>query len=186
MHERMTITMNDVADALGVSEAGVRKWFNRMPMCSVNIRRVPHFRPDEVIVRLRRARKRGCDSDEAFAILKIDAKRRNAEPSLPLGADAERRAAELRDCLNDLELARYLAVRGALHAGLIGALWSEAFKANLQTLLDLSLIHPSVMLYVFGGNHSELPQSAERWRHWANAYAVPLLAVIRHLQKEAA
>lgn len=186
MHERMTITMNDVAGALGVSEAGVRKWFNRMPMCSVTIRRVPHFRADEAIVRLRGARKRGCDSSEAYSILQIDAKRRNAEPSLPLGANAEQRAAELRGCLTDLELARYLAVRGALHAGLIGALWSEAFKANLQTLLDLSLIHPSVMLYVFGGNHSELPQSAERWRHWANAYAVPLLAVIRHLQKEAA
>ncbi|WP_128151071.1 hypothetical protein [Paenirhodobacter ferrireducens] len=181
----MTITMNDVAGALGVSEAGVRKWFNRMPMCSVTIRRVPHFRADEAIVRLRGARKRGCDSDEAFAILKIDAKRRNAEPSLPLGADCERRAAELRACLTELELSRYLAVRGALHAGLIGALWAEAFKADVGVLLDLALIHPSVMLYVFGGDHSELPQSADAWRHWGHAFAVPQLATLRHLQKAA-
>lgn len=186
MHERMTITMNDVAGALGVSEAGVRKWFNRMPMRSVNIRRVPHFRVDEAIVRLRRARKRGCDSDEAFAILQIDAKRRNAEPSLPLGAEAERRAAELRGCLTDLELARYLAVRGALHAGLIGALWSEAFKADVAVLLDLAIIHPSVLMYVFGGDHSELPQTADAWRNWGHAFAVPQLATLRYLQKEAA
>ncbi|AOZ68602.1 hypothetical protein LPB142_04105 [Rhodobacter xanthinilyticus] len=187
-HERMTISLYDVASALNVSEAAARGWLLRSGA-------IPHFarsrypalmRPDEIIVRLRGARKRGCTSNEAFAILQIDAQRRDAEPGIPFGADCERRAAELRACLTELELSRYLAVRGALHAGLIGALWAEAFKADVGVLLDLALIHPSVMLYVFGGDHSELPQSADAWRHWGHAFAVPQLATLRHLQKEAA
>jgi hypothetical protein len=187
-HERMTISLYDVASALNVSEAAARGWLLRSGA-------IPHFarsrypaimRPDEVIVRLRRARKRGCTSDEAYRILQIDAQRRDVEPGIPPGADAERRVHDLRACLTELELSRYLAVRGALHAGLIGALWSEAFKADVAVLLDLAIIHPSVLMYVFGGDHSELPQTADAWRHWGHAFAVPQLATLRYLQKEAA
>lgn len=188
MHERMTVTAQDVADALNVSLNSARGWLLRFkPIPNARgLRKPALMRVDEVIVRLRSARQRGLAGFEAHRLLKIDAERRTADPGLPLGADAARRVREMRECLTELELSRYHAVRGALHAGLVGCLWGDAWRADIGLLLDLALIHPSVLLYVLGDDHSELPTDTRQWALWAQAYAAINLAVTRYTQKEAA
>lgn len=187
MHERMTITAQEVADALNVSLNSARGWLLRFkPIPNMRGLRQPALmRADEVIVRLRGTRQRGCAGFEAHRILQIDRAKRTADPGLPLGADPARRVHEMRECLTELELSRYHAVRGALHAGLVGCLWGDAWRADIQTLLDLALIHPSVLMYVLGDDHSELPTDTKQWAQWAQAYAAVNLAITRHTQKAA-
>ncbi len=188
--ERMTLSMADIAPALGASIAGVRKWLlgSRHPI---------HFahgggaarafmRPDDVIVRLRKERKRGCDTADAVKLLRVDAERRTAEPTLPLGGDAHRRVRDLKSAMTDAEHSRYHVIRGLLHSALVRALWSDAWRSNIPELLDAALIHPSITLYVLGDEPSELPQTHDQWTHWANAFAtVNLYSVTTPIQKAA-
>lgn len=96
MHERMTITAQDVADALNVSLNSARGWLLRFkPIPNMRGLRQPALmRVDEVIVRLRGTRQRGLAGFEAHRILQIDRAKRTPDPGLPLGADPARRVHE--------------------------------------------------------------------------------------------
>lgn len=115
----------------------------------------------DVVIRLRRARKRGLGGEELQELVLVEACRRQDEGRDDMYVGEE--DSEILDVLTDVEIARLNEVRTAFRMtcfalGLDPALYQEKLH-----------LHPGVLRYVLTADAAELP-TERGWASWTRAF----------------
>jgi len=167
-----TTSATDLIDLFGWSYQSTYRWFSRHPdgyPPHTNRDRGRYFRLEDVVGRLRDARKRGLYGEELEAVVKHDAKvRRTAShEDLYIGEDVERRADKVIAALTPNELDRLKACKKAFTSAAI-----SAGSIGLTRLRHALILHPAILRYVLTKNNAELPVGDLGWFSFSKALCV--------------
>lgn len=157
------ITSACLMGTTGAKENSIVRWMRDVPrrrVMSMNNRYYHMYRPDEVVVALRRRRHRGLAGDELRHFVQFFPA---TDYTAPLDA-ADARAAATLGVLTEEERDRFQRVRKWAAEGAAYSLWNRTHLIDLSRALDLLVLRSEVLAYVLTGQPSEtFPTTREAW-----------------------
>lgn len=169
--------------ALGASKASWTRWVAHLPSYRTfhGVRggggsTPKQFRLSDLVPAIRAKRRGGFHGDELAALVALDTSL--ADPSQPLGEDADTRAAAFHAVLTDEERTRFARVSDHAAKAASEVLWGKGHLYNLGRCLGLLILRPEVLAYVLTGlKRVGLPDHTRQ--AWAEYAAVHIVATVR-------